>query len=452
MVVASPGRLPPHSVIDSVLIGPVLQRPRGGCSAMASMSDTISDLVAVAGKVRADDRLVTDSGQQLAEIETVLDVITVLQSVVTDRVREAQLSEATAEQCGRSPKRWLVEDVLMAGPEASRYVNLAKWLTDFPLTREAFSTARISAAHAQAIVTALRWLSADYRAMLEPHVVERALVSPPEEIGPFVDALLEAVGLDTASDARRERRYAERGLDVGQTMDGQRSVAGTLTPEVGEKLEKALAIAAEKAGEHDERTLRQRQHDALGDIADAYLASVGEPACTGAPRTVIITMDLETLEGRLRDAWLSLPSGAQISPDTARRLACDAGIVPIVLGANGEILDIGKLDHEFTVAQRRAAWHRDGGKCAFPACRNRPGQLHHIIWRSRQGPTSLDNAAWLCHYHHWLTHEGGWTLERAPDRSYLWTGPHGQQRIRKLETARNLWTAEPSSPALPKDE
>src|SRR3954470_2193486 len=198
---------------------------------MAPVSDTIGDLVAVADKLRADDRLVADTGQQLEEIESVLDVITVLQSVVTERVREAQLSGATAEQCGRSPKRWLVEDVLMAGPEASRYVNLARGLVDFPLTRQAFASARISAAHAQAIVAALRWLSGEYRAMLEPHVVDRALVCPPEEIAPFVEALLEAVGLDKASDVRRERRYAERGFDVGQAMCGQRSAVGTLTPE-----------------------------------------------------------------------------------------------------------------------------------------------------------------------------------------------------------------------------
>src|SRR4051812_5963315 len=402
------------------------------------LSPPVADVAGAAGKLRADGGLVTDTGQQLEEIEVLLDAITVLQSAVTDRIAEAGKVGATAEHYGRSPKRWLVEDVLMAGAEASRYVNLARWLTDFPLTREALSTARISAAHAQAIVTALRWLSAHYRAMLEPHVVDRALVWPPEEIAPFVEALLDAVGLDKASDVRRERRYAERGLDVGQTMDGQRSVAGTLTPEIGEKLEKALAIAAAKAGKEDDRTLRQRQHDALGDLADAYLASVGEPACTGAPRTVIITMPLETLEGRLREEWLTLPSGAQISPDTARRLACDAGIVPIVLGSSGEILDIGKLDHEFTVSQRRAAWYRDGGKCAFPDCRNRPGQLHHIIWRSRQGPTSLDNAAWLCHFHHRLAHEGGWTLERTPDGHYLWTGPLGQQRIRRLGTARKI--------------
>lgn len=402
------------------------------------VSGPISDLVAAVDKVRADDRLVTDTGQQLEEIESLLDAITVLESAVTDRIAEATEVGATAEQCGRSPRRWLAEDVLMAGPEAARYVNLAKWLEDFPLTREAFRAARLSAAHANEICKAMRWLPREYWDQVEPELVNYAVTCRPEDIAGFVETLLDALGLDKHSDVRRERRYAERGVDIGLTSHGQRTVVGTLTPEVGEKVAKALAIAAAKAGEEDDRTLRQRQHDALGDLADAYLATAGagEPNCKGAPRTVIITMPLETLENKLREEWLSLPSGAQISPETARRLACDTGIVPVVLGSSSEILDIGKLDHEFTVAQRRAAWYRDGGKCAFPGCCNAPTQLHHIIWRRNKGPTSLDNAAWLCTYHHWLVHEGGWTLHRDPvDKSYVWTGPHGQQRIRKLGTA-----------------
>src|SRR5436305_1734639 len=125
--------------------------------------------------------------------------------------------------------------------------------------------------------------------------------------------------LDKNADVRRERRYAERGIDLGQTMHGQRTIIGTLTPEVGEKLAKALAVAGAKAGKDDDRTYRQRQHDALGDLADAYLAHHHTPSFDGAPRTVIITMDLEMLEARLRDGWLPLPTGAQISAETARR-------------------------------------------------------------------------------------------------------------------------------------
>ena len=401
-----------------------------------TLCESISDLVAAAEKVRADDGLVADTGRQLNEIEAVLDVITILESVVTDRVEEARKTEATAEHYGRSPRAWLTEDQLMAGPEASRYVNVGKALADYPLVREAFRAGRVSIAHVNEMVKALRWVPIDYRDAVEPALVEYAFTCRPEQIAGFVEDLLTLLGLEKDSDARRERRFAERGLHLGRTMDGHRSVTGTLTPEVGEKWEKALALAAGKTGEDDDRTIAQRQHDALGDLADSYVAHHHEPSFDGAPRTVIITMDLETLENQLREKWLTLPDGAQISPATARRLACDAEIVPVVLGRKSEVLDIGQADHEFTVAQRRAAWVRDGGRCAFPNCQGQVAELHHIVFRRHNGPGVLTNAAWLCLFHHYLVHEGGWTLHRdAVANAYVWTGPHGQQRIRKLGTA-----------------
>ena len=401
-----------------------------------TLCEPVADVVAAVEKLRASDELVTDTGRQLNEIEAIADTITVLESVLVDRLDEAGKVGATAEHYGRGTRRWLTEDQLMAGPEASRYVNLAKWLGDFPLTRDAFGAARLSAAHALEIAKGLRHLPPEYWEQVEPRLVEFAFTCRPEDIAGFVDALLDALGLDKTSDVRRERRFAERGIDIGHTMDGQRTIVGVLTPEVGEKLEKALALAAEKTGVDDDRTLRQRQHDALGDLADSYIAHHHTPSFDGAPRTVIITMDLETLENQLREKWFTLPDGAQISAHTARRLACDAEIVPVVLGRNSEVLDIGQADHEFTVAQRRAAWVRDGGRCAFPDCQGRVAELHHIVFRRHHGPGVLTNAAWLCAFHHRLVHEGGWTLHRDPvANAYVWTGPHGQQRVRKLGTA-----------------
>ena len=401
----------------------------------ATLSETVSAVVDAAAKLQADGGLVTDTGRQLDEIEAVLDVITVLQSVVVDRLAEASRVGATAEHYGRGPKRWLVEDLYMAGPEAGRYVQLAQWLDEFPLTRQAFAAARLSTAHAAEICKSLRWLPTEYRDQVEPQLVEYALCCRPEEIAAFVEALLDALGRDKAADVRRERRYAERGIDIGTTMHGQRTIVGTLTPEVGEKLERALALAAKRVGADDDRTLRQRQHDALGDLADAYLAHQQNPSFDGAPRTVIVTMDLETLENQLREKWLSLPDGAQISAATVRRLACDAEVIPVVLGSNSEILDVGQANRAFTAAQRRAAYLRDGRRCAFPGCRGQVVELHHIWWRSRGGPGSLDNAAWLCSFHHRLVHEGGWTVQRTTAGDYVWTGPHGQQRVRRLGTA-----------------
>src|SRR4051812_20048200 len=150
----------------------------------AALSAPVAGVAAAAGELRADGGLVTDTGQQLEEIEVLLDAITVLQSAVTDRVAEAANVGATAEHYGRSPKRWLVEDVLMAGPEAARYVNLANWLSEFPLTRDAFAAARLSAAHAAEICKALRWLPPEYREAVEPQLVDFAFTARPEDISP----------------------------------------------------------------------------------------------------------------------------------------------------------------------------------------------------------------------------------------------------------------------------
>src|SRR4051794_32949228 len=174
------------------------------------LSPPVADVATAAGKLRADDGLVTDTGQQLAEIEVLLDAITVLQSAVTDRLAEAARVGATAEHYGRSPKRWLVEDVLMAGPEAARYVNLANWLAEVPLTRAASASARLAAAHGAEICRARRCPPPECRDAVEPHLVDYAFTARPEDIAAFVEALLDALGLDKSADVRRERRYADR--------------------------------------------------------------------------------------------------------------------------------------------------------------------------------------------------------------------------------------------------
>jgi hypothetical protein len=397
------------------------------------LSGPVVDVVAAVDKLCADDRLITSGDAQLREVEVIVEAGIGVQVAIVERLVDLDAQQVTSELCGRGTRRWLVEDLCLSEAEAGRLTRLARDLPARPLTRQAFGQRVISGAHAAAILTALSHLPPDLRDIVEPHLIERARCYPPEEIAGFIDELLQALGIDKDSDVRRERRHASRGVDVATTLDGNRSVKGTLTPEVGAKFAAALKAASQPSGPDDVRSLRQRQHDALGVIADAFTAQT-EPSFTGAPRTVIVTIDLATLENRLREAWITTPFGS-IAPETARRLACDAELIPMVLGGRGEVLDIGVADHQFTTAQRRAAYHRDGGKCAFPNCRNPVAELHHIVFRSRGGPTSLDNAAWLCAYHHWLAHEGGWTLQRDTNGDYLWTGPHGKQVIRRLGTA-----------------
>ena len=56
---------------------------------------------------------------------------------------------------------------------------------------------------------------------------------------------------------------------------------------------------------------------------------------------------------------------------TIRRLECDAGIIPVVLATNGEVLDIGRRTRTTSTALRNALTIRDRG-CTFPGCTQPP--------------------------------------------------------------------------------
>lgn len=95
-----------------------------------------------------------------------------------------------------------------------------------------------------------------------------------------------------------------------------------------------------------------------------------------------------------------------LAPATVRQLACDADVIPVVLGSHGEILDLGRAVRLFTRAQRRALWHRDGG-CTYPGCDVPAGwtQAHHLVHWADGGPSDLQYAALLCQRHHTHVHD-----------------------------------------------
>jgi hypothetical protein len=98
-------------------------------------------------------------------------------------------------------------------------------------------------------------------------------------------------------------------------------------------------------------------------------------------------------------------AGTLLGPETIRRIACDATLVPLVLGTDHEILDWGRAKRLFTPAQTARLWLRDGG-CTYPGC-DAPAHwcdAHHLIHWTDGGPSNLRNAALLCGHHHQLVH------------------------------------------------
>ena len=125
---------------------------------------------------------------------------------------------------------------------------------------------------------------------------------------------------------------------------------------------------------------------------------------------MVVTTDLDTLTGALAERGRT-EDGMELAPSAVRRLACDAEIVPAVLGSGGQVLDVGRTHRLVTAALWTALVLRDH-HCAFPGCSRPPVMCHahHIRPWAEGGPTSLDNLVLLCGHHHRLIHSSRWRV------------------------------------------
>ncbi|HEY8911954.1 HNH endonuclease signature motif containing protein [Lacisediminihabitans sp.] len=160
----------------------------------------------------------------------------------------------------------------------------------------------------------------------------------------------------------------------------------------------------------DPRTLTQIAAAAIVEIA-RHANSCTSTHVPVPSATIVVRMTLESLMSGLGEAHID---GIEqpISAGTARRLAADAHLIPMVLGGPSEVLDLGASRRLFSRAQRLALAERDGG-CAVRGCHRPPSytEAHHIQWWSHTKRTDLDNGILLCSKHHHGVHRDGWGIE-----------------------------------------
>ncbi|WP_024820960.1 HNH endonuclease signature motif containing protein [Arthrobacter sp. 31Y] len=114
-----------------------------------------------------------------------------------------------------------------------------------------------------------------------------------------------------------------------------------------------------------------------------------------------------------------------IHPNTIRKIACDADILPVLLGSDSRVLDIGRTTRIFPPHIRKAITARDQG-CAFPDC-TMPApwcEAHHTTYWSHGGTTSTDNGTLLCSHHHHLIHKEQWRINMKTGVPWFIPPPH----------------------------
>ncbi|WP_322937025.1 HNH endonuclease signature motif containing protein [Nocardioides bizhenqiangii] len=174
----------------------------------------------------------------------------------------------------------------------------------------------------------------------------------------------------------------------------------------------------------DPRDHGVRMWDALVEACRRLQATDHLPHAHGTTARITVTMGLDDLTSSL-DAEGLLPSGDTLSAATVRRLACDAEIIPAVLGTEGQVLDVARASRLVTIGIWNALVLRDR-HCAFPGCTRLPiaCDAHHIQHWADAGSTSLENLVLLCRRHHTLIHRTPWRVDIDPGtRRPVWIPP-----------------------------
>jgi hypothetical protein len=329
------------------------------------------------------------------------------------------------------------------GPVAAREkVRVARALEQLPEISDAFEKGEISYSK----VRAMTRVATPANESVLVHVARYGTAA-------HVEKLVRKYHWTQRRDAGRLARlqHAHRQVHYFYDENGELILNARLPPEIGAIVRKAIETAvdalrepdepanapgyvAAETAEHEAPTAGARRADALGHLAEQYLARRGQD--TGASSADRLQVVVHIDHALLSDASVvaddephccELDDGPALSIDTARRLACEATIVGLLEGADGEPLDIGRKSRSIPAAISRALKARDGG-CRFPGCdRTRYTEGHHVVHWASGGETTLSNLVTLCGFHHRLVHEGGYGLKTTDDGVFVFTRPDGRR-------------------------
>lgn len=350
----------------------------------------------------------------MTSTESLLTTINQFHGVVASRLQVMHVRDVTTAECGRKTRSWLVEEQHLGHQDASRHMTVAKALPSCPAVEAALLAGDITLDHARNIVVSVKKAPEQIRDVFEQELVRAAAFVDPTALGLFARELRSRLGAPETAAAAEQRKYDDRWLTITPTFQGMHRIDGMLDPASAATVLAAVNSLLRKAGDIDDRTVGQRRADALVTIAHQALNSGQLPEIGGERPHLVATLPYAQLKADLETgAGQALLNGLPISPSSARMIACDAGIIPAVLGSHSEVLDLGRRQAVWSVAQRRALQIQDGG-CRFPGCQVglEHCQIHHEIHWAHGGHTKTRNGIHLCIYHHWLTHHTNWRIEK----------------------------------------
>ncbi len=312
-----------------------------------------------------------------------------------------------------------------------------------PAVAAAMADGALSEEHVDVLAAAM----ADLPATAEGPVVEYALQCEPDSAKEFCKRLAYCLDQD-GPEPKDPDPVQPRNVVRRKVQGGRYHLFADVDLETGAKLDAQIdALAKPTPG--DLRFAPEREGDAFCDIV-ALAHRAGHHRISGGERVQLtVTVDYDKLRAGIGTARLD--NGEHIPMHQVRKIACDSGIIPMLLGARSQVHDVGRKTRTINAGLRRMLVARDKG-CAFPGCTRPPKhcEAHHIRHWSDGGETNLDNLTLLCRRHHDLVHHSAWQIQMAGGiptfRPPGYLDPGRRPRTNRLHA-----TWQPSPPPLPPD-
>jgi hypothetical protein len=363
------------------------------------------------------------ASQALAEARLVRGVLDGFEAAVTLRLGELHQRGQSAPATDLHTKNGGV-----SAKEAQRKERRAKALEQAPTVAASLCNGTIGAEHADALANATIRLDDDVQAAFfdrDADLAADAARMTPEAFGKNCRDLVRLLERDAGVE-RDQRQRRETRLDKKIDRDGMYVLNARMHPELGNAVFNTIdaeTAALVKAGGDRSVDRSQVAAEALGNlVVGAHQAKRPGEA------EIRVHVDEQTAStGKLHEhSVCEFDDGTPIPPASVLRLLCSGLIIPIIVGADGNVLNVGREHRVANRAQRRAlramyrtcAFH--GCDVAFSRC-----EIHHIHEWELNGLTDLENLLPLCVRHHHLVHDQRWLLELAADRTLTIRQPDG---------------------------
>lgn len=354
--------------------------------------------------------------------------------------KEAELARRSTELHDRGESN-TAENVLQNASKASqraaeRTTKRAEALGQTDAMANGLAEGAITTEHADALADAAgRMTDDDARNALfgeDDELARVAASKTPEQFRRFVNRRANALSGDDGLSKSEQQRHQARLTHGHEDDTGMGWLRVLLHPDDYQSVRRRIEaeVAALRTGQQH----RGLSYERLAAVAFMNIVN-GERISKPAPSEVMVLIDHATLVSGLHtDTVSEYSDGMHLPAETARRHACTSNIIPVVLGSDGQPLDVGFGARQATRAQRNAlrAMYRT---CAVGGCERsfERCEIHHLLPWDDLGPTDLENLIPICSFHHHRAHEGRWRLQlEASSRELEVWLPDGSLHSRSL--------------------